>query len=1512
MALPDGFDYILGSAGATAGDPTVNGSTLTWTIPSVPFNTAQSLSFKVWSGSSVGPTQAKATVTSNNQSGSATVPFTVTDSFEPNDTAAQGTPVTPDSNVEMSAISSGGDVDYYTIPMPAAGTRIEVHLTNLSADYDLALYAHQSTSIRTGATNGLPLQDGTIADQPLNLQNGGSNSQLTPTALQDVPDPGIPVVQVSANRGTDDEDVGMVSPGGGGTATIAVFGYNGASSPKPYSLRVTTHVPQSPTCPARTFSSSGTPGIVPSIDGLPTNLNTLILVNEKRIGDTYGPGAETTVVNALTSLAGDNLLGVSGAVIPVEGLAQSQYSAWDANPCNVDAANAVANTIANEVAAVKTARPSLKYVVFAGGDDQIPFFRMPDLSLIANETGFADQFNQNEYYGALASGDLLTDNPYLDTRPVPADGRQLFIPDLAGGRLVETPGQIAAAVSGFESSGGVLQKSTGFVSGYDFVTDGSTLVAQRLAANGVSTNTTLLGGTWTKSDLLSAAFPAGGPAAINAWNGHYDNYRALMADGTSLLTTGDLTGQNALKGGIFFTMGCHAGFQTTDAIVGSSASSLDWAQYFAGTGTGFVGNTGFGLGNTDSVAFSEELMADFAGHLDGTLSIGQALDQAKSDYFLSRDAFSSYDEKTLSEAELYGLPMYGVGTAPPAVAAVQPAQAQVTPAAATSPDPVNGATSSTSPSQGSLTPFGSTPASTAVFSVAPNFSGPLTGAGQRGSYYTNGGQVQAPNYRPLQPYVTLPATRAGQTAHGVIIDTLASQDHSPFNPANVTPTVDLAANEPEPQFNDQAWPTKVPTLVSLTDVNGLEQALNLTTGQFFTDTSGSTPKGVERLWTGISGRVTYSSSTDFVPPTIDQIDAFLSNGNVSFTGHFSDLTETGAAGTVAFAQVVYDVDNGGTWNAVQLQFDPSAGTWSGGAPFTGAHVQFFVEVCDTAGNCGYSSNKGRYFDAVPLPAGSGSITLTPSGTQGSGGWFKGPVKVTATSSTGAVVTVSVDGGAFAPPPAGGVPVSGDGSHTINAVGSDGASSTAVVLIDATAPTITITVPPVVRVGSNVPVTYTCLDRGSGATICAGTQNTTAVASGDALNTSSAGPVTVAVTSTDAAGNTGQSQVVVQVVTGPSTPGKPAADTTPNKGSFGLSWAGSAETGATITYSVEHAQDATNGPWTSLATGLTGTSLAVSGEAQGTWYYRVTASDGTFTTTSPVSDAVVVDTTAPTVQLTCPGLVDQGTSAGATYSASDSGGAGLVEPATGTVPVDTSTPGQHTASFTVHDKAGNSGSNSCQYTVNGPPAAPGTPTVSPTPTNGQFTVTWTAATDPNNDTLTYTLLHQNAGGGGYTPVAGGLTSTSTTFSEGEGTWTYEVLASDGRLNGPASAASAPAVADRTAPNAPTLLPTRVAESGTWFKDTVTVSTIENGDPTLVDGSAGSGIDATKTTPDQTFTANGANSVTGSVTDKAGNSKSTTTSFNVDAKAPTLSVTCPARRKSARSRTPRGPPRTASPG
>src|SRR5205823_9708870 len=195
----------------------------------------------------------------------------------------------------------------------------------------------------------------------------------------------------------------------------------------------------------------------------------------------------------------------------------------------------------------------------------------------------------------------------------------------------------------------------------------------------------------------------------------------------------------------------------------------------------------------------------------------------------------------------------------------------------------------------------------AGFAASPRFV-----PGADGHYYTNDGQVQAPNYRPLQPYVSLPAARSGLVAHGVVIDGLTSEDHSNFTPDNVRPTLNSSNTEPPPSFTDEAWPEKIPTLVSL----GSDQRLNLITGQFFTGPS----SGVERLWTQIDGRVTYSNSSDFTPPTIDSIDAFQSDPGqrdnvVGFTGRFSDVS-----GSVVFAQVIYD--DAGTWHAAQLQHNP--------------------------------------------------------------------------------------------------------------------------------------------------------------------------------------------------------------------------------------------------------------------------------------------------------------------------------------------------------------------------------------------------------------------------------------------------------------------------------------------------------------------------------------------------------------------------------------------------------------
>ncbi len=204
-----------------------------------------------------------------------------------------------------------------------------------------------------------------------------------------------------------------------------------------------------------------------------------------------------------------------------------------------------------------------------------------------------------------------------------------------------------------------------------------------------------------------------------------------------------------------------------------------------------------------------------------------------------------------------------------------------------------------------------------------------------------------------------------------------------------------------------------------------------------------------------------------------------------------------------------------------------------------------------------------------------------------------------------------------------------------------------------------------------------------------------------------------------------------------------------------------------------------------------------------------------------------------------------------------------------------------------------------YTVptNTAPTTPGTPalaTGSSTPNKGAFTLGWTASTDSEGNAITYTLQHKDANDTAYSDVAAGISGNSYTFGgesgnadEAEGTWTYQVKASDGSLSSAYSSASSAVKADRTAPSAPNAS-FRAADyspvgAAAWYKDTVSVSYGGSSDPALPDGSVGSG--GLTYTAAQELNTNGANPYSSKATDAAGNASTATSgSLNVDTTNP----------------------------
>ena len=189
-------------------------------------------------------------------------------------------------------------------------------------------------------------------------------------------------------------------------------------------------------------------------------------------------------------------------------------------------------------------------------------------------------------------------------------------------------------------------------------------------------------------------------------------------------------------------------------------------------------------------------------------------------------------------------------------------------------------------------------------------------------------------------------------------------------------------------------------------------------------------------------------------------------------------------------------------------------------------------------------------------------------------------------------------------------------------------------------------------------------------------------------------------------------------TAPTAPGKPApTPASPNKGGFTLNWTASTDDGnpdppGAITYELQgkDADDAAFAGVTSASALATNSYTFASGQpAEGTWTYRVRASDSALTSDwSDSSDPIVVDRTAPTFGA-CPAggpfLLNSGNQSVGPITANDgnlpdgSAGSGVNAGAStlsGTV--DTSSVGSKQVTFTAVDNAANSDTKQCSYSV----------------------------------------------------------------------------------------------------------------------------------------------------------------------------------------------------------------------
>jgi hypothetical protein len=973
--LPAEFRYAPGTstlnvngAGANPiGDPTVLGQDVRFSGLSLgaacPSATPVPvvISFGAEPSGLLGPSPATASIatTSQQSAPSNPAPITVIDG-QGTTNPASPTPLTTDA-LYTGYLTTAGQPEYWTFPAPPPGTRVNVTLSSLPADYDLVAYGpagvNPSVALRASSTQTTPSISSPIPD---NTPQIAGTSLAPPQTLQDVPLLGnLPVLTYSTDRGTTPESLTVTGQVGvTGNIVIQVSGFNGATSTQPYVLRAETIAgPTALPCQNQPFPFAGQGSTTDSLPATPLNSSTetLILVNEKRMGDLYGSQSTSLMLTKLHNFAAQP--NVKGVIVPVEAnpAVAAAYSTWDSNSCSVAGADHVVRAINDLVDTLRPGLTNLRFIDIIGSDAAIPQARLQDLASISNEQDYADQDRFDGFDNAISSaqldGYMLSDDPYGSFSPKPFLGSELYPPDVALGRIVESSDQVSNALDQYDnnSNGGQLDPTSAAVSGYDFMTNGATQIASNLNLPPPPLSpveSLLIGPLWTGSSAISAIAAVGAAKGYASINGHYNNYQGEPADMfygapvPDVFTAAQLQAQvPSLAGSLLFTMGCHAGLNLPDVMVSSPGQAdstvlTDWAQTVTGLGGLYDANTGFGYGDNLVLAYSEKLMSYYAANLAaGTMSVAQAMQFAKDRYVGEAGAFGAYDDKAVAEATFYGIPNYTIGTGG---IATPPAPPAPTPGLASSP-----------------------------ITVHPTFTTIPTSPAYQEAIDPSTGQPQPPqvmNLRPTEPKLALDETPTdGRSLHGFYITSLASTDNGPGVPIPPidAPTID-SANETAPNFTG-VFPSSLQGVSSSNTPTGQKQYLALILGQLFVDPTVNNGTPTERNFTHVSGNLYRSDSPDFTPPTFDSADAVVTGSSVTFTA-------TTSSPNVTNANVMYRDDLDPTWQELDLSgngstFSATVGLRPGATRIT----EFFAQLLDGHGNVGVTSDKGFGYQSTPVP-----------------------------------------------------------------------------------------------------------------------------------------------------------------------------------------------------------------------------------------------------------------------------------------------------------------------------------------------------------------------------------------------------------------------------------------------------------------------------------------------------------------------------------------------------------------
>ncbi len=981
------------------------------------------------------------------------------------------------------SLSDAGETRWYRFPV-VPGQQATVTMTGLNQDYDVALYGDIQSAfdqlsngsdlgqLAAASAQGAPGAGSQVPDYPsavTTIPTSNVTQQFAPRIYApsdfapriyapriyapriyapdvyapriyapDAYDPGLSgdpgfsdafsaaqnqtLLAISTNVGNADETVSASTGNTSGYYYVRVQGHSDQTPPGGFHLHLTID-PGATDCTGLSDMSQYPLGVTPSGDT--TDPQSILVTDSGRLGlepNSPDAGSYHTSLGQLAGATDGLTVDVAGSM-RVQQLWQQVASNGHAN-CPY-AVNLVASAIKALVDQYRG--PDTKYVVLAGGDDIIPFFRYPDVSGLGPEHLFSPPVQQGTpSYASLNSDQVQSQDAYGTETTVTIGGATLPVPDLAVGRLVKTPSEIEGTIANFLTlPGGTLPTpSSSLVTGYDFLADAADAVHQQFVdAVGSSPNDTLIDhpgvadGTgvdnWNSTALSNALLGSHHDLVYLA--GHFSANDTLAADFQTAFDAGALAPNqghaDALKNTVVLSAGCHSGYNIVNSAGTSDTNPFDWTERMAQQHAVLVGGTGYQYGDSDFLEYSERLYLDVAKRLhqqtagDAPIGVGSALALAKQDYLSGLSTVSGIDQKAMLEASLYGLPMTGFDAPGRTPIGSDVSQADPSPVGSSTPGATFGLETDDLPL---VTTTDSHTKPSGVDQAHNPDNLPATSTWLSG----RDGVTVLPG-APATPKQIEDVTVPGLVLRGVGFRGGTYTDTTGILPVTGAPAIE--GSTPNTTFESDAFfPQRLVTPNYFGTLGGSGRtSLILTPGQYRSDPNGALTD-TQRAYSKMDVQLFYSGSGSqsfgqnqpslAAAPSIGNVQGTVSGDDVTFS---ATVTGDPSAG-VQQAWVTYtdgpDASGNGSWQSFDLTQDPNDSThWTGTMPLDGqsaSAMRFIVQAANGVGAVGLDTAEGDGYHVSQAGVDNAQLRLRKS-------------TPTSDSPFGVAATVSDDSGTVA-------------------------------------------------------------------------------------------------------------------------------------------------------------------------------------------------------------------------------------------------------------------------------------------------------------------------------------------------------------------------------------------------------------------------------------------------------------------------------------------------------------------